>query len=1138
MSASMLLAGALPLFTLHAAHGQGITTGVVLGRAEDSSGAVVPNVTVTATRAATGVKLATTTDQKGEFSFRNVPAGVYTVTVEGAGFAANKVENVNVAAGQDTNLEAIKMGLGSAATNVEVSSAVTPLLQTTESQVSTTFDALQTQDLPLNGSLDNIALFTPGVAIGHDAAFSNSNGNDLSINGQRSRSNNFEIDGQGNNDNSVGGPQIFFANQDALQSVEVITSNFNAEYGRNMGGVVNYVSKAGTNQFHGSGYEFFTSDFFMARDQAEKLASASLPHYVDNRYGGTFGGPVLKDKAWFFGGTNWEQTHEGFSPLIVTNATPTQDGIRQLQAAFPQSNAVNALSLQGPYAVLPQVHPVGATTVRSVTGPNGTMLNIPFSQISTSVAPSYSDQEDLGRLDWQPTSKDHLFARYIYQNTNSVGNQQANGYYYNIPNVTHSIGADWAHTFSPNWVNQVHYGFQQSKLFFQGGVQPNCTGQTLSACTSSVTITGTAGFGYNTNLPQGRVVKVNQVQDNANWTHGKHSISFGGDFTYQNSPNTFLPSYNGGYVFQGFSNFLQQAGNLTLADGSALIPFTEPDFGLYVQDDWKVLPSLTLNLGFRYEFFSQAVNTLHNESVAQQTGPNPFWATTLPLSATTYPLTDSNYKNLQPRIGFAFNPASLPKLVVRGAYGIQYDPAFYNIFLNSATAAPVVNLGNIACNGTCIPGGGVSGANVRALNLGSIPRGVNPAVRNFTNNPTTFVNPRAQTYSLGLQYQLQGAVIGVSYVGNHVSRQFLSVDANPFLQPVAQNFPNVVAPGSLCQDPNAIGYGRLSCANANVRTRNNNAFSLYNSLQAQVQTRNYHGATVNASYTYSRVIDNGDEVYGATSPSGTVSSPSFAQNPLQTDSPERGVSNYSYPNLASIGLNYEVPFYKNKSGLLGRVLGGYEVTSAWAFNNGEPWTPQQSYAPYFSDPNAKANSGLNVSSYCDAPFNAAIVFADTCRPVLSNAAAPLSSVGVYVTDPNQTFTSAGTGYYQYQPGTGGKLTTQTTANQVHWLYNNRAYANLVGNPFPGTPRNTVRGQSYNNLDAAVVKTTNIREGVAVKLYFNAFNVLNRAFYGTPDTSIEDASYGTFLNNRGNYRGTLQNSVPASRFVQLGGKVVF
>ncbi len=1127
MSATMLLSGIMPATYLLPAYGQGITTGVIVGRAEDASGAIVPSMNVTATRGATGVKLTTITDQKGEFSFRNVPAGTYTLTIGGGGFAENKIDNIAVTAGQNTDLEAIKLGVGSSSTSVEVSTAVTPLLQTTESQVSTTFDALQTEDLPLNGALDNIALLQPGVAIGHDASFSNSNGFDLSINGQRSRSNNYEIDGQSNNDNSVAGPQIFFANQDAIENIQVISSNFSAAYGRNLGGVINYVTKAGTNRFHGSGYEFFTGDFLQSATNAERLSNvSSLPRYVDNRYGGTFGGPVLRDKIWFFGGTNFEARRQGFTPLIVSNPTPTLAGIQQLQAAFPNNPAVTALATQGPLAVL-QTQAFGPTITRQVTGPNGTVLAIPFTRFNTSVPPLYNDQEDLGRIDWQPGSKDHFFLRYIYQNTNSTNNQLGNGYYYNVPGITHSIGADFTHTFSPHWVNQLRYSFQQSKLFFQGGLQPNCVSTTLADCTSSVTISGSAGFGYATNLPQGRTVKATQVQDNATWTHGGHNVSFGGDFTYQNSPNTFLPNYNGGYSFSNFSNYIQSVGTLNLGNGNPVIPFTESDYGLYIQDDWKVFPSLTLNLGFRYEFFGQAVNLLNSETVARETGPNPFWDPTLPLSQRTYGYTQPNYKNLEPRFGFAYNPQQLQRLVVRGAYGIQYDPSFYNIFLNSATAAPVINLGTIACNGTCIPGNGVSGSNVRALNLPMIPTGVNPSYRNQTNNPSTFVNPRAQTYSLGIQYDIRKAVIGIGYVGNHVSRQFLSTNGNPYLLQVANAFPNVVSPSSLCQTPGSLGLGRLSCNNGNVTTRNNNAFSIYNSLQAQVQTRSLYGATLSASYTYSRIIDNTDEVYGASSSSGSLSSSPFAQNPLSTDTPERGVANYSYPNLANIGLVYQVPSLISKSTFTGKLLGGFEFASNWNFNNGESYSPNQFYqATTFTDP-TKATATANSTSYCDPKFNARQGY-DVCRPVLANAAAPVQAMGIYVNDQPHKFTTNGTGYYNYQStDTNGNLNAPINPNQVHWLYNNQAYANLVGNPFPGSARNIVRGQGYNNVDASIIKTTEIKEGIGIKLYMNAFNVLNHQFLGTPDPNIENTTFGTFEANPGTQRS-----------VQIGGKVIF
>jgi len=296
--------------------------------------------------------------------------------------------------------------------------------------------------------------------------------------------------------------------------------------------------------------------------------------------------------------------------------------------------------------------------------------------------------------------------------------------------------------------------------------------------------------------------------------------------------------------------------------------------------------------------------------------------------------------------------------------------------------------------------------------------------------------------------------------------------------------------------------------------------------------------TVDANYTYSRAIDNADEIFGATTPSGSTGSLQYAQNPLATDIPERGVSNFSYPNLVSIGMNYEVQAFKNRSGLLGKALGGFQVSANYLFNNGEPFTIYQFYAANINDASSLATK--NSTSYCDPKFNAARIGIDACRPVLANRGAPLGTVGIYVVDPNATFTTQGTGYYNYySQDANGNLNQPITQNSVHWLYNNQSYADLVGNPYPGAPRNITRGQSFNNLDAAIIKTTAIREGVSLKLYLNAFNALNRAFLGTPDSNIDDGQgfFGTNSFNSGQYSngGT---TLPASRSIQLGGKIVF
>jgi TonB dependent receptor len=289
------------------------------------------------------------------------------------------------------------------------------------------------------------------------------------------------------------------------------------------------------------------------------------------------------------------------------------------------------------------------------------------------------DQEHLGRIDYQMTPKDRFYFRYNYQNNPYFpafylvsAATAAGGGFPNVNGVSHEAGGDWTHTFTTAIVNQLRYAFQQSNIAFEAGAIPTCTIANFGTCTSSVTLGSPfASYGYGAGLPQGRFVKDDQVQDNATWTHGRHTIMFGGETDYQDSPWGFLPNAEGSFNFtpgaatyasgaivplrfpagttaaqqatlsNGLTGMLQGVTQTALASGTPTIPFKETDFDLYFQDNWKVMPTLTLNLGLRYEFFGQAINFLHNESVAQQTGSHPFWSTSLPLSATTIPKNQS-----------------------------------------------------------------------------------------------------------------------------------------------------------------------------------------------------------------------------------------------------------------------------------------------------------------------------------------------------------------------------------------------------------------------------------------------------------------------------------------------------------------
>ena len=1197
----LLLIGCFLVSRTETASAQGIVTGTITGTITDASGAVVRDAVVVATNNATGIKVTGKTDNAGSIGINDVPVGAYTVVVTSPGFAPLTVSNLQVASGGTSSIGTQHLAVGNTAEQVEVSTAQN-LLETSQAQITSTFDTVSITDLPTGGGLDKLTLLIPGVVRTLGDNFSNTNGVGFSSNGQRGRSNNFEIDGQSNNDNSIAGPQFFFRNEDALQELNVITNNYGAQYGRDAGSIVNYITKSGTNSFHGTAFENYFGSWGSSLTQGQKAVQfgfcppgqttingaactpAIVPRVTANEFGGTIGGPVFKDKLFFFAGLLFRRTTNGASPSVSTTTTPTPTGLTQLAADFPGNPFVASLQNQGPYSVKSGNPVAVASSVSNVivcagaytnntpvlaTSGSPTNVNCPagtpafpiqVSDIQRFLPSTSSDNEQIYRGDYQATTKDRFYLRYMYQNAPTQVSSGATtiptGNYYNTTDKVQSVGADWTHTFSSRWVDQFRYSFQQATITFGDGGYPGCDDSNLTNCPSSIAISGFAGYGFANNIPQGRIVKVNQAQDNANVSLGAHQITFGGEFDYQNSPNVFLPNTSGTFSFNGFNYALAGVSSLSLANGNPNIPFKEPDWALYFQDDWKTSKDLTLNLGLRWEYFSQSINLLHNESVARQTGPNPIWLTTLPLSQTTFPLIPQNYKNFEPRVGFAYSPSFRPGFVIRGGFSINFDPAYYNIFLNAYTSAPIVNTGVISCNGTtvnCLPSGGTTMSLVQTQNAQYNPTGVNPGVKTQSTVNIPFKNPAAENYTLGIQQQVgRVAVAEIRYVGNHSYAQFQNLNGNAFINatppastvPVAQNyltlaqgFPNLFPSSTYCTTANAVGLGTQNCNLTTLSTRANTAFSIYNALQAQLRIQNYHGVSANVAYSYSRTIDNADEVYSTATGGGTIST---AQSPFNTNTAERAVAGNSYPNVFTLSMVYKVPFYSEQRGFVGRLLGGYSVNTIWTYNSGQVYTAVQSTK---ANPNAAvtakiptADLGQALFSFCDFNYNTNIIGNDSCRPILSNPSAPIGSVGI----------NAGpAGFLDY--GTGNP----TTPSAEHWILNNEYEAEALGTPYPGSGRSILRGNTVNELDMSVFKTIRINERFSGQLRINAYNVPNRAYYGTPDFTLNDAdpskhisaAYPQGFNTFNTYftipgGGVAPPFGKGTRNIQLGAKIIF
>ena len=1135
-----LAAALVLLFAAAFAMAQGIVTGSITGVVEDAQGAVLANAKVAAREVATNRVYTGSTSDSGVFTLRSLPAGTYEVRIEAPNFRKYANQGVEVTVGSEISLGKIRMEIGSASEVLTVEAAA-PLVDSSTVQLSQSFDAKKAQDLPIGNTFDSLALFVPGVASAGDADFSNSNGAELSVNGQRARSNNFQIDGQGNNDNSIGGPSIFFGNQDAIAEVQVVT-NFSAEYGRNMGAVLNVVTKSGSNLFHGTGYEFYQGSHFDSLTNEEKnpvlgicapaenpsdgCTPVSVPRFVDNRFGGSIGGPILKDHAWFFASTNMERQRVGSNPSNSAGSlTPTPNGIQQLLAAFPNSPGAKVEAQFGPAAVKlgnPTFSNLTNVGVSNVVGANcdpnagsvdPSCVPIEFGSITRFVPALFNDYEVTGRVDLKMTDKDNVFGRYVFQQAISTGipaNGIVQGDWVDVPSRDQQIGLDWARNVSTNFVNQARFSYSRARFGFEAGSFPNCVQGNILNCPTNIGILdgSVLSFGRNTAFPQGRIINVYQVQDNASRQLGKMTIKFGGEYDKQRSPDVFLPTVNGSYTFNTFNDLVaNNSFSTAIVLGNPTLRFKENDLAFYFQDDWRFRDNLTLSFGLRWEWFQQAINLLHDQTLAQQTGPHPFWDSSLPLSLTTISKIPQDLNNFSPVIGFSWTPRIMrsvfgeDKTVIRAGFRIGYDPSFYNMFLNVATASPVV-LGQTWTQPTVVPGlpdgSSFNGSDILAHLGPLVPTGSNPGFTPETLVANNFHNPYSQQWNLGIQRSFGPRVVAeVRYVGNHTVGNFQTLDGNPALQPlISAGFQDLIPAGlTPCTDLTKPGgaFGNVSCDRGRVLVRANSAFSKYNGLQTQLRMGGWHGVTATASYTFSKTIDNASEVFNSLAGGSTTA---YSQNPFDTSHSEAANSGIDFPHTVGVAFIYQVPFYKGQSGFAVHILGGWELNSTYRYSSGQPYTVIQNHT---------------ASALCD-PAGALSTRRDACRPFVSNASAPLNTAGV-CTNP----ADADCGVVDIATG------APTTLNGVHWVRNDTKSAIFFGSPFLGGPRDSLRGQSISTMNLGVFKDTKLGERVTLQLQVQAFNVLNTQYLGNPDPNISHLVSGTFENLATNANGG-QNAV--------------
>jgi hypothetical protein len=1157
-----------------------VSKGSISGSVVDSTGAVVDGAEVKATNVATGQVETTTSGSTGLFKVSLLPVGSYKIQVAKAGFKGSVTDGVDVAPGVDTGLGNVKLEVGSASETVEVTSAA-PLVETTQAQVTATFGRTALDNLPgiqENQGLDILAILLPGVSMTRDNGFSNSNGVGFTVDGLRGRSNDQQIDGQNNNDNSVAGPGIFVGDTEFVDQYQVVTSNFGAEYGRNAGSVVNVSTKSGTNTWHGSVYgtESNSALTTLQNQQSNPVWGEGLtkpPRFNDEFTGATIGGPWMKNRIFFFGGFD-NEIISSKTVLGSGSLTPTPLGITELAGCYPGSTSIAALQAFGPYAVgggNPQI--LGAP--QEVTDSNDCTYELAGVQRTV---PDGSHQYNwVSRLDITG-AKDTFYTRYIFQKLNFFNvdeGQGPAGYPVNVPSLGQALSVSWTHKISDRMLNEFRASVGRQNVQFGGntlGTLPTTSGLSTALAETAFLDPSLLEMGPGTGFPQGRIVNTYQFQDNWSYVRGRHQFKAGANVTIQKSPNAFLPNGNGEFVYSDWSAFAQNTPAETLITlGNPKLDFVEHDSFFYFGDDWKVSSHLTLNLGLTYSYYGQPANLFNDNDTRQQSSSSPFWNPALPTSVTEFPRFPAPKNSWGPSIGFAYAVGrggwllGDDKTVFRGGYRLSYDPPFYNIYLNIASSAPQV------LAQTIIPGAPLpavpTGPNVRAalapfLTLGTF----DPRSFSETNIAPNFKPDRVHSWSLGIQREFNAhAAAEVRYVGNHGENLFQSVNGNPYVgcgdpgcvNPITGGgefpgladgiadgfFPASLLPSGFTPCPAASAVvsssiGRANCDEGRVRTRTNTAYSDYNGLQTEFRTTNlWNQLTMKTNYTWSKTTDNVSEIFGTFAGANTVA---FSQDPFNFKSAEHGISGLDFPNTWTVSFNETLPFFRNQPGVIGHILGGWSFAGSYILQSGQGYTPTEAF--FGSGPNGFGLVNATDASFLGS-FNSGL---DSSRPFVSNLSAPAGSIGMYAGDAcgiygNATACGADpTSLVDFVAlnVTNGASTTSVTPQQVHFVLNEAEAQQINGTPYGNAARNSLRDAKTNTANFQIGKTSNWGERVRLYWHMSLVNAFNHPNYGAIgagiDPFIEDAGFvalGTGFANP-----SVQNG--GNRTIRFGFKVTF
>lgn len=739
------------------------------GRVTDPTDAVVSGAQVTARNVETNLTFTAVTDQEGRFRFPYLRPGTYELNAQASGFTDAK-RSVTLTIGGTIDLT-ISLSIASVETDVNVTGEQ-ELLEAARTQIAGTVQQTEIKDLPLNGrNFLDAALLVPGVSPTNTASnqlFAETSavpGQGLSINSQRNFSNSFIVDGLSANDDPAGLSGIFFG-FDTVSEFQVVTSGGQAEFGRALGGYMNVITKSGTNALRGDLYGYFRNQRFNA---ANPIAQKVLP-VTQAQYGATLGGPIVRDRSFYFG--NFERRELNQSGLIT-------------------------------------ISPANVATINSrlaAVGYKGPL-------ISTGIYPNPVHMTTfLGKIDHQFSPRDQFSIRYsLYdvhsKNSRGAGGLSAASASAGLDDTDHTIAVGNVATLSSRLVNETRGQFTNSDL---KALPTDSVGPAVS-------IAGVASFGTLSGSPTGRLNRLYQIVDNLSYYTGAHSVRAGADFLYNSDIITYPRSFRGSYSFSSLANFLSGTYNnsgFTQTFNNSVIRQTNPNIGIYAQDEWKASPRLTFNFGVRYDL--QFLKTI---------------------------TTDTN--NVAPRAGFAWTPSASRTTVIRGSYGLFYDRvplrALANALLSAGNTTDVANLSQISISLSPAQTGAPVFPNI--LSSLTLPAGI---LFNFSTMNPHMQNAYSEQGSLEIERQLgRNETLSVGY--QHVRGLHLIISVN-------QNVPTCVASGNNngCRpNPNYGNNGQYSPL----------ADSHYDGVHISFVQRPASWGSYRMSYTYSKALDNVGEFF-------------------------------------------------------------------------------------------------------------------------------------------------------------------------------------------------------------------------------------------------------------------------------------